>query len=160
MAAKLPCTCGPYGICAADCPNRTGTLALTLHIAPVVNKGWAPVRTTTGARLVKRTAAAEWAAEAKWMVLNQRAGRQINGPFAATIIVPATRADIDARIKAALDACQAGGAVTNDKHCQRLLVEIDHALEAGLMRVELTPLPPLARAPRRTKGKARKETTP
>ena len=33
MAAKLPCTCGPYGICAADCPNRTGTLALTLQQA-------------------------------------------------------------------------------------------------------------------------------
>ncbi len=135
-------------------------ICITLHIAPVVNKAWAPVRTAKGARLVKRSAAAEWAAEAKWMVLNQRAGQAIDGPFAATIIVPDTRADIDARIKATLDACQHGGAITNDKHCRRMLVEIDPGMCLGLMRVELTPLPPLARAPGRTKGTARKETNP
>lgn len=133
---------------------------LTLPIAPVVNKGWAPVRTRSGARLVKRTAAADWAAEAKWLVLNQRAGAQIADAFAATIIVPETRADIDARIKATLDACQHGGAIVNDKHCRRLVVEIDPGLPTGLMRVELTPLPPTARAPRRNKGTARKEPTP
>ena len=135
-------------------------ISLTLPIAPVVNKGWAPVRTMNGARLVKRTAAADWAAEARWLVLNQRAGTQIEGPFAASIIVPETRADIDARIKSTLDACQHGGAVINDKHCRRLLVEIDPSLPAGLMRVELTPLPPTARAPRRTKGTVRKEANP
>lgn len=130
---------------------------LTLPIAPVVNKGWAPVRTRTGARLVKRTAAQNWADEARWRVATQRAGVCIPAEFAATIIVPETRADIDARIKATLDACQAGGAVTNDKHCRRLVVEIDPALAIGLMRVELTPLPPSQRAPARNKGRARKE---
>lgn len=135
-------------------------ISLTLPIAPVVNKGWAPVRTRSGARLTKRVNAREWAAEAKWIVTAQREGAQIADVFEALIIVPETRADIDARIKATLDACQHGGAVTNDKHCRRLVVEIDPSLPAGLMRVELTPLPPLARAPRRTKGTARKEANP
>ena len=137
-------------------------IALTLPIAPFVNKGWAPVRTRRGARVVKRTAAQDWADEARWRVAQQRAGASIPAEFSAVIIFPETRADIDARIKATLDACQAGGAVTNDKHCRRLLVEIDPALAAGLMRVELHPLPPIPpsqRAPARKRAAARMEPT-
>jgi Holliday junction resolvase RusA-like endonuclease len=35
------------------------------------------------------------------------------------------RGDVDNRIKQLLDACQAGGAITNDRLCQRLVVERD-----------------------------------
>lgn len=140
--------------------SATDPVAMTLPIAPVVNKLWAPVRTARGARFVKRSVAQDWADEARWRVAAERAGRTIDGEFAATIMFPETTADIDARIKPTLDACQHGGAISNDKHCRRLLVEIDPSLPRGLMRVVLQPLPPVERAPRRTKGTARKEPTP
>lgn len=134
-------------------------LALTLPIPPVVNKLWVPVRTSTGARMVKRAASEAWAAEAKWTVASQRAGACIADRFAALIVVPETPADIDARIKPILDACQHGGAIANDKHCRSLRVEIDEGMESGIVRVELTPLPPSQRAPARTRATARKEPT-
>ncbi len=85
-------------------------------------------------------------------------GAAIAGPFAAHIIFPQTRADLDGRIKPILDALQAGGAIANDRHCRRLLVEIDPGLTLAV--VHLTAIPPLAPAPRRIKGERAKETTP
>lgn len=128
------------------------TLFLTLPIPPVVNKLWAPVATRKGAKMVKRAASEDWAAEAKQTVAIQREGATIPGRFAALIVVPETPADIDARIKPILDACQHGGAIANDKHCRSLRVEIDEGLNTGLVQVELTPLSPVAARARTDQG--------
>jgi Holliday junction resolvase RusA-like endonuclease len=138
----------------------TVTLTFSLPIPPVVNKLWAPVRTKRGARFVKRAHAADWCIEAATSVRLIRGTDRLHGPFAAVIEFPETRADIDARIKPLLDACQDGGAITNDRDCRRLVVEIDPTMPAEICRIHITQLPPIVRAPRRTKGTARKETTP
>jgi PAS domain-containing protein len=54
--------------------------------------------------------------------------------------------------------CQAGGAIKNDKLCRRLWVDCDET-RIGSALLELSPLPPIGRAPGWTKGSARMETT-
>lgn len=134
-------------------------IELHLTLPPSVNKVWLPVRTTAGAKMVKRQVAERWAAEAKQMVVSQREGAKIAGRFRLLIELPDTLADIDNRIKALLDACQAGGAISNDRHCRGLQVEIDESRE-HTARLVLTPIPPERRAPAGSKGDARMETTP
>lgn len=135
-------------------------IALAIALPPSANRSWRPAHTARGAKMVKRAAFAAWLAEAATTIRLQRGASSIDGPFAALIVLPEIRGDIDNRVKPALDACQHGGAIANDKHCRSLRVEIDDTRPPGTMLVELTPLPPLARAPRRTKGTARKEPTP
>lgn len=134
-----------------------GAFPIVLTLPPTGNKLWAPVRTRRGAAMVKRAASADWAAAAARDVARQ-APRTIPGPFHAAIFLPVTRADIDGRIKPILDALQAGGAIANDRHCTRLLVELD-ASRQGTALIHLTPIPPPSHAPTRTKGHARKEPT-
>lgn len=110
--------------------------------------------------MVKRDAFASWMAEATTAIRLQRGAATIAGPFSALIVLPDIRGDIDNRVKPTLDACQHGGAIANDKHCRSLRVEIDDTRPPCTVLVELTPLPPTARAPRRNKGTARKEPTP
>lgn len=110
--------------------------------------------------MVKRDAFSEWLATASTIIRVQRGSESIAGPFSALIELPAIRGDIDNRVKPTLDACQHGGAIANDKHCRSLRVEIDDSRLTETVRVELTPLPPSAPAPRRKKGTARKEPTP
>ncbi len=100
-------------------------ITLILPLPPSINKAWMPVRTRTGARLIKRAPSKAWADAARWEVSIQRAQRQIAVPFEAIIELPKMRGDVDNRIKQLLDACQAGGAITNDRLCQRLVVERD-----------------------------------
>ena len=110
-------------------------ISLILTLPPIVNKMWRPV----GGKLVKRGPSDDWAKAARWEVVAQRQGSTIGGHFAAVILLPESRADIDNRIKALLDACQAGGAISNDKNCRRLLVEIDDTRE-GTVLIELQPI--------------------
>lgn len=133
----------------------SGAFDILLTLPPTGNKLWTPVRTRSGAAMVKRAASADWAAAAARDVARQ-APVTIAGPFHAAIILPVTRADIDGRIKPLLDALQAGGAIANDRHCTRLLVELD-ASRQGTALIHLTPIPPQPHAPARTKGHARKE---
>lgn len=100
-------------------------ITIFLPLPPSVNKAWAPVRTATGARMIKRAASKDWANAARWEVTAQREGKQISVPFEATVLLPKMRGDIDNRVKQLLDACQHGGAVTNDDLCRRLVVEVD-----------------------------------
>lgn len=140
--------------------SEAGAITLVLDLPPPANKRLVPVRTRTGATLVRRTKTADWITAARWTVMNQCGGRCIPYRFAALIVLPETEADIDSRIKDILDACQAGGAVANDKGCRSLRVEIDPG-RVGTALVELTPtteIPPPARA-RRTRGNARTRNT-
>jgi Holliday junction resolvase RusA-like endonuclease len=133
------------------------TTTIVLPLPPTTNKLWAPVRTRTGARMVKRAASADWAAQARRLVA-QQSPAMIAGPFRAVILLPEGRFDIDGPIKSLLDACQAGGAIKNDKHCRSLHVDFDASRE-GTALVELIPIPPPQRQPVRTKGHAGKEPT-
>lgn len=133
-------------------------ITILLPLPPTANKLWAPVRTASGARLVKREPYRDWSAMAKRDVEAQRAGQTIAGAFAATILLPDDGPwDLDNLIKPLLDACQHGGAVLNDKLCRRLFVDADDT-RVGIALVELSPLPPTGGAPGRTKGQARMET--
>lgn len=100
-------------------------ITIILPLPPSINKAWVPIRTRTGARLIKRAPSRAWANAARLEVSIQRQRRQIAVVFEAIIELPKMRGDVDNRIKQLLDACQAGGAITNDKLCHRLVVERD-----------------------------------
>jgi Holliday junction resolvase RusA-like endonuclease len=114
-------------------------IALILPLPPSINKAWVPVRTRTGAKLIKRANSKAWANAARWEVSIQRAHKQIAAPFEAIIELPKMRGDVDNRVKQLLDACQAGGAITNDRLCQRLVVEHDVDRE-GAVYLTLRPI--------------------
>jgi len=114
-------------------------IKLFLPLPPSVNKVWQPVSTRKGARMIKRAASRDWANAARWEVLAQRLGQQIDQPFEAIIVLPKFRGDVDNRVKQILDACQAGGAVTNDKYCHRLVIERDDTRE-GNVEINLIPI--------------------
>jgi Holliday junction resolvase RusA-like endonuclease len=131
-------------------------IVIVLSLPPSTNKLWAPVRTKTGARIVSRTVYADWKAQAKREVEAQREGKCIGGCFRASILIPEGAYDADNIIKPTLDACQAGRAIKNDKYCMGGTWDVDDT-RAGTVRIELIPIPPIAPAPRRTKGIARQE---
>lgn len=133
-------------------------ITIVLPIPPTTNKLWAPVRTKRGAKMVTRAVYADWKAMAKREVETQRGDGSITGSFRAAILVPEGAYDADNLIKPALDACQAGGAIRNDKHCVGGSWDVDDT-RAGTILIELTPIPPIASAPHRNTGTARKEPT-
>lgn len=132
--------------------------SFVLPLPPSTNKLWAPVRTTRGAKMVKRGAYADWCALAKREVQAQRGTAAITGDFRVAILLPEGRHDGDNFIKPLLDACQAGGAISNDRHCRGGSWDLDDTRE-GTALVEIYPIPPMRCAPARTKGNARLETT-
>ena len=117
----------------------TDSITIFLPIPPSVNKAWVPVRTRLGAKMIKRAASREWAALAQREVAYQRQGAQISVPFEAIIALPKFRGDVDNRVKQLLDACQSGGAITNDSLCHRLIVERDNDRE-GNAEISLHPI--------------------
>jgi len=129
-------------------------ISIILPMPPTTNKLWAPVRTKRGAKFVSRDSYADWKAMAKREVEDQRDGATISGKFRAAVLMPEGAYDADNLIKPALDACQAGGAIKNDKHCIGGSWDVDDT-RAGTVLIVLTPIPPLPRAPARNKGTAR-----
>lgn len=135
------------------------TITLVLPLPPTTNKLWVPVRTAGGAKMVKRKSYADWSAMAKREVAQQRGSATMAEPCSIAILLPDDGPwDLDNLVKPLLDACQAGGAITNDKLCRRLWVDCDDT-RIGSALVEISPLPPIGRAPGWTKGSARMETT-
>lgn len=132
-------------------------IEVVLPLPPTTNKIWAPVRTRGGAKMVKREAYADWSAMAAREVQAQRNGASINGPFRASLLLPEGRHDGDNLIKPLLDACQHGGAISNDRHCIGGTWDMDDTRE-GVALVVLIPIPPTQRQPARKKGTAGKET--
>ena len=131
-------------------------MEIILAIPPSTNKIWAPVRTRFGARMVKRAVYADWSAQAAREVQSQRSGT-ITGAFRVSILLPEGRHDGDNLIKPLIDACQAGGAISNDRNCIGGTWDVDDTRE-GTALVLLIPIPPLARD-QRNKGTTRMETT-
>jgi Holliday junction resolvase RusA-like endonuclease len=135
------------------------TISLVLPLPPSVNRIWAPVRTKGGARFVRRAEYADWSAMAKREVEAQRAGASIAGAFRLSLLLPEGRHDSDNMIKALLDACQAGGAIANDKHCRGGSWDLDDTRD-GTALVEIYELPPVGARPAGSEGTARMEHEP
>jgi Holliday junction resolvase RusA-like endonuclease len=132
-------------------------ISIVLPVPPTTNELWAPVATQRGAKLVARAAYRDWKAMAKREVEVQREGAAIRGGFRAAILTPEGAFDADNLIKPTLDACQAGGAIGNDKHCRGGSWDVDDT-RVGTVLVVLTPIPPPASAPVRKRATARKES--
>lgn len=139
-------------------PFPVGLISIVLPVPPTTNELWAPVRTKRGAKMVARNTYADWKAMAKREVEAQREGAAIGGAFRAAILVPEGAYDADNLIKPTLDACQAGGAIKNDKHCIGGSWDVDDT-RAGTVLIVLTPILPIASAPHRNTGLARMEPT-
>jgi len=116
-------------------------IVIVLPLPGSINKQWQPVVRGGKPTLIKRKPAAAWMEAAQWDVLRQRGGDSCPAGFAMRLVVPAARTDLDAQLKAVIDACERGGAVTNDKHLRRLLVERDESREPGTCLIELWALP-------------------
>lgn len=117
------------------------TISLRLDMPPGVNTLYRPIRTKRGARMIKGDAAREWANRASYDVRLQRCGVTLPYRFRALIVLPETAFDADAPVKQLLDACQAGGAIINDRHNRGFAVEVDETLPPGVVHIELTALP-------------------
>lgn len=114
------------------------TLRLLLPMPPGVNNLYMPVRSGKyKAKFIKSDAARRWASQARYSVEEQRAGVQLPKRFRVSIFIAESNFDSDAPIKELLDACQHGGAITNDKHCRGGTWDVDDTLAPGCVVVEL-----------------------
>lgn len=122
-------------------------LKFDLPMPPGINKRWRPtiVRNPktgkTEARMVRSTVAREWDAYAIQQVKFQRSGQWIPYRFEVWLWLPEAPTDSDAPIKETIDACQHGGAITDDKHCRAGHWLVDHGRPPRSMLVELKELP-------------------
>ncbi len=132
-------------------PVELMTINIVLDMPPGVNKLYIPVvaRDAKGritAKIVKSKICREWADYARNQVMWQRSGLTIPYRFKVSLFVPDSDLDGDATIKETLDACQHGGAITNDKHGREYHLYIDESRPPRSMLVTLTatadPIPP------------------
>lgn len=114
-------------------------IVLILDAPPGVNKLYRPVRTKTGARMIKSDVGRRWADYAVYQIRLQRGDAMIPYKFHAIITLPKKRADADAFTKEIFDACQAGGAIVNDAYNEGYTVQIDPDRPKGSVRIDLMP---------------------
>lgn len=106
--------------------QRAPDIVLTLDLPPSANKSWRPGTTADGvAAMFKRAPYKAWLPATAWSVKVQRRGITLPHRYEILIVLPDTRRDPDNSIKPLQDACQKGGAIANDKHCRRLVLEVD-----------------------------------
>lgn len=135
-------------------PPAPTVLVFVLAMPPGVNKLYKSQRTKRGSRIMKTEVSRDWAHRAQYDIDMQRAGAKLPYRFRALIVLPETAFDVDAPVKQLLDACQHGGAITNDKHCRAFSVEIDDTRPPGSVLVELTALPDIPPQPKQVRGKS------
>ena len=113
-------------------------ITLVLPLPPSANKSWRPGMTAKGVpALFKRAPYKAWLDQASWSVAAQRAGDSIPRLYHARIVLPQTARDPDNSVKPLQDACQRGGAIANDKHLRRLVLEVDTERAKGTALIEL-----------------------
>jgi Holliday junction resolvase RusA-like endonuclease len=105
-------------------------VVLDLPYPPSVNKIWKSTAAISARRICLSPSYQEWKKAADLLLFTGGRGWRavrITGPFVAEIGLCAPkgypRGDLDNRIKAVLDYAQRIEIVSNDKHCQRLVVE-------------------------------------
>lgn len=104
-------------------------VVIDLPYPPSVNKIWRHTAAITAQRVYLAPSYVAWKTEADALLMATRGWtkRRIIGPFEIEIDLCCPRkhprGDLDNRIKAILDWLQRAGVVSNDKDCQRLLVQ-------------------------------------
>ena len=113
-------------------------IVLVLPLPPSANKSWRPGVTAAGVpAMFKRAPYKAWLSEAAWLVATQRHGDSIERHYHARIVLPETRRDPDNSVKPLQDACQRGGAIANDKHLRRLVLEVDPSRREASALIQL-----------------------
>lgn len=105
-----------------------------------VNRIWRATRAGPN-KVSKSPEYRQWIAHADrlCMALAQFRGlKTIVGPFEAKIVVERCRGDLDNRAKGVLDFLQSRGVITDDKFCERLVLEWGEAPHG--CRVTVTPV--------------------
>lgn len=89
------------------------TFRYTIDPPPSANAIWRNVK----GRTLKSKVYRQWLDRNAWKVKTQHVGEPIDGPVTVSIHLnrPRANADIDNRIKPALDVLEAAGAIVNDK---------------------------------------------
>jgi hypothetical protein len=147
--AHSPAAAKVWEDAAAAMTARAPDLRFELTQPPSFNDCWVPgVNGHTGKPGIFRTAAyRRWTNSASSEVMVQvPRSRRIEGLYAMRLVVPNAARDGDNNIKPVPDALQRGGAVSNDKNVRRLVLDVDPAMRAGLVTVELWALAPEAGA--------------
>lgn len=106
---------------ASEAPQHKASerepIILLLPLPPSTNALWRKV----GGRMVISAEYRSWKEAAGWEARNQLVGlEQIKGAFSFKVEMDPGRGDLDNRLKAVLDLCQAVGAIQNDKHLAEL----------------------------------------
>lgn len=114
----------------ADVLNLTSTrppdVRINLALPPSVNAIWKP----GGGRAFKKSDAyKQWLTAAGWEVLSARA-KPIPGRFHLLLTLGQQRADIDNRLKPICDVLQAQRVISNDRHMQRVAIQVRPELVA------------------------------
>lgn len=130
-------------------------IALTLPLPPSANRMWRIAR----GRPHKAADYDAWLSSVHWCCFYQLGGDSVPRLYAVRIVLPKTRMDPDNLIKPTNDALVRSKVVADDRHCRRILLEVDEAREAGSMLVELWALPEPPPKPRKRGGRAKKERT-
>lgn len=108
-------------------------LILNLDMPPSVNRIW---RNLDGRTIRSRTYRT-WLETAAYMIQLQRKGVCVSGNYAMEIKITRPdkrRRDLGNLLKAIEDACVLGGAITDDKHAQRIQLEwVDHGTGANVV---------------------------
>lgn len=116
---------------------------ITLALPPSLNEIWQPVIKRNGkAAMVKRASYGAWRNGAAWEVMAARRGWQAPGGYHLRVTVPESGFDLDnLSAKQIGDALQAGGAVVNDRHTRRMVLEVDATRTERTALVEIWALP-------------------
>ena len=113
-------------------------ITLILPLPPSANKSWRPGTNAAGAAaMFKRAPYKAWLEEAAWSVVSQRGGDSIPKHYELRIVLPETRRDPDNSVKPICDSLQRGGAIANDRHLRRLVLEVDATRKPGTALIEL-----------------------
>jgi len=108
-------------------------ILVTLHdLPPSVNASLALRPYGPRMAICKTRDYTKWIEAAAMLVRAQRKGKEITGPveFRFTARRPRSTADLDNRLKPAIDACQKGGAIQNDNQIVRIVAEWSETIDA------------------------------
>lgn len=123
---------------AAAMATRPPALRLAVELPPSANKSWRPGNLENGApAMFKRGPFKDWLEAASFSVAAQAGGRRIPGPYALRIAFGEGAKDPDNNCKGISDALQRGGAIANDKHLRRLVLDVLPSGDRRTATVEL-----------------------
>lgn len=118
--------------------GRPPALRLLVELPPSANRSWRPGNLPDGTpALFKRLPFKDWLEAASFSVAAQARGRRIPGPYALRIAFGEGAKDADNQIKGLSDALQRGGAIANDKHLRRLVLDVLPSGDSRTATVEL-----------------------